>query len=50
MPDWPDPKADGTFPLVGTSIEREGKSPRFLKAARACRRLNPDPTGSVHGS
>jgi hypothetical protein len=50
MPDWPDPKADGTFPLVGTSLEREGKSPRYLKAARACARLNPDPTGSIHGS
>jgi hypothetical protein len=22
MPDWPDPKADGTFPLVGTSIRQ----------------------------
>jgi hypothetical protein len=50
MPDWPDPKADGTFPIVGTSIEREGKSSRFLRAARACRQLNPDPTGSIHGS
>jgi hypothetical protein len=50
MPDWPDPKADGTFPLAGTSFEREGKSPRFLKAARACARLNPDPSGSIHGS
>jgi hypothetical protein len=50
MPDWPDPKADGTFPVAGTALEREGKSPRFLKAARACARLNPDPTGSIHGS
>jgi Prokaryotic membrane lipoprotein lipid attachment site len=50
MPDWPDPKADGTFPLVGTSLVREGKSPRFLKAVRACRRFNPDPKGGIHGS
>jgi len=50
MPDWPDPKADGTFPLVGTSLEREGKSPRFLTAARACRQFNPDPKGGIHGS
>jgi hypothetical protein len=50
MPDWPDPKADGTFPLSGTSFEREGKSPRFLKAARACARFNPDPRGTFHGS
>jgi hypothetical protein len=50
MPDWPDPKADGTFPLSGTSIVREGKSPRFLRAARACKQLNPDPKGGIHGS
>jgi ABC-type sugar transport system ATPase subunit len=45
VPDWPDPKADGTFPFVGTALEREGKSPRVLAAARACRQLNPDPRG-----
>lgn len=50
MPDWPDPRADGTFPLSGTAFEREGKSPRFLKAARACARFNPDPSGTIHGS
>ncbi len=50
MPDWPDPKADGTFPVAGTALEREGKSPRFLTAARACKQLNPDPTGGIHGS
>ena len=50
MPDWPDPKPDGTFPLAGTSIEREGKSPRFIAAARACKALNPDPKGGIHGS
>jgi hypothetical protein len=50
MPDWPDPKPDGTFPLAGTAIDREGKSPRFIRAAQACRHLNPDPRGNVHGS
>jgi hypothetical protein len=48
--DWPDPKPDGTFPLAGTSLEREGKSPRFVAAGRACRHLNPDPNGRIHGS
>jgi len=50
MPDWPDPKADGTFPFAGSPLEREGKSLRFLRAARACKQLNPDPTGSIHAS
>jgi hypothetical protein len=50
MTDFPDPKPDGSFPLVGTSIEREGKSPRMLSAMRACRSLNPDPRGGIHGS
>jgi hypothetical protein len=50
VPDWPDPKADGTFPLVGTALEREGKSPRVIRAAQACKQLNPDPQGSIHGS
>jgi hypothetical protein len=50
MPDWPDPKADGTFPLAGTSLEQEGKSPRFIRASQACDRLNPDPRGRVYGS
>jgi hypothetical protein len=48
--DFPDPKADGTFPLSGTAIVREGKSPRILAAMRACRPLNPDPKGGIHGS
>jgi hypothetical protein len=50
VPEWPDPKADGTFPFRGTAIEREGKSPRVLAAGRACERLNPDPDGRIHGS
>jgi hypothetical protein len=47
---FPDPKADGTFPISGTSIEREGKSPRMLRAMRACKPFNPDPKGGFHGS
>jgi len=37
IPDFPDPKADGTFPLVGTTIANEGKSPRVLAAMQACK-------------
>jgi hypothetical protein len=50
VPEWPDPKADGTFPIVGTEIEREGKSPRVVRAGQACKELNPDPNGTIHGS
>jgi hypothetical protein len=50
VPDWPDPKPDGTFPIVGTAIEREGKSPRVIAAMQACQQLNPDPKGGIHGS
>jgi hypothetical protein len=50
VPEWPDPKADGSFPVSGTVIEREGKSPRIVRALRACRQFNPDPKGGIHGS
>ncbi len=36
IPDWPDPKADGSFPLRGTPLEAEGKSDRLIRAAEAC--------------
>ena len=36
IPEWPDPKADGTFPLIGTPLEAEGKSPRMIVASEAC--------------
>lgn len=36
IPDWPDPKADGSFPIIGTPLEREGKSPRMQRATEAC--------------
>lgn len=48
--EFPDPKADGTFPLSGTAIGREGKTPKLVAAMRACRQLNPDPKGGIHGS
>lgn len=37
VPDWPDPKADGTFPIVGTPLETEGKSRRIIDAQQACK-------------
>jgi hypothetical protein len=37
VPEWPDPKPDGTFPIVGTPLEGEGKSGRFLAADDACK-------------
>ncbi|WP_433042634.1 hypothetical protein [Dactylosporangium sp. CS-033363] len=36
---FPDPKPDGTFPLVGTPLEQEGKSERVLSAIDACKHL-----------
>jgi hypothetical protein len=36
MPDWPDPKPDGSFPIVGTPLAAEGKSPRMVAAMQAC--------------
>lgn len=33
---WPDPKSDGTFPLIGTPLLAEGKSQRVLDAMQAC--------------
>jgi hypothetical protein len=50
LADFPDPKADGTFPLAGTTIGREGKTPRIIRAMQACDRLNPDTKGRIYGS
>ncbi|MES9535930.1 hypothetical protein [Actinomadura sp. NPDC000600] len=36
IPEWPDPKADGTFPLMGTPLAAEGKSQRMVRATRPC--------------
>jgi hypothetical protein len=37
IPEWPDPLADGSFPLTGTPLESEGKSPRLMAAWEACK-------------
>jgi hypothetical protein len=37
VPEWPDPKSDGTFPLSGTPLATEGKSPRLVSAWLACK-------------
>jgi hypothetical protein len=47
--DFPDPKADGTFPIAGTSLGH-GKTPRIVGAMRACGQLNPDSKGRIYGS
>jgi hypothetical protein len=49
VPDFPDPKPDGTFPVAGTSLAR-GKTPENVRAGQACRQLNPDPRGRIYGS
>jgi hypothetical protein len=36
VPELPDPKSNGTFPIVGTPLEAEGKSQRMLDAMHAC--------------
>jgi ubiquitin len=47
--DFPDPLADGRFPLPASL--RAGKTPRLVQAMQACRQLNPDPKGRLefHG-
>jgi hypothetical protein len=39
IPDWPDPKADGSFPIIGTPLEAEGQSERFFNALDACKHI-----------
>ena len=36
IPEFPDPKPDGTFPLVGTPLEGQMKSPRLAAATDKC--------------
>jgi hypothetical protein len=40
MPSWPDPNADGTFPVT-PEIQAEGKSPLLLGAMQACDQYHP---------
>ncbi|MEV0820025.1 hypothetical protein [Nonomuraea rubra] len=34
IPEWPDPKSDGSFPIVGTPLD--GKTERVQRARQAC--------------
>jgi len=36
IPEFPDPKADGSFPVMGTPLAAEGKSARLLAVFQAC--------------
>jgi hypothetical protein len=45
MADFPDPQADGRFPLPASL--RGGKTPQFLRAMQACRQLNPNAKGRL---
>jgi hypothetical protein len=38
IPDWPDPRADGSFPVIGTPLGEQAKSPRLIAAYQACAR------------
>lgn len=37
VPEWPDPNADGAFPIAGTPLAAQAKSARVLNAEQACR-------------
>jgi hypothetical protein len=37
IPEWPDPKSDGSFPLARTALGLEGKSTRYVHATQACK-------------
>jgi hypothetical protein len=47
MADFPDPQADGRFPLPPSMQQVHGKTPQFLRANQACRQLNPNPKGRL---
>jgi hypothetical protein len=47
FPDWPDPKANGTFPAAQLPNQ---KTPALISAMQACDALNPDRGGHVYGS
>ncbi|HYN96725.1 MAG TPA: hypothetical protein VES42_23035, partial [Pilimelia sp.] len=49
VPDFPDPRPDGRFPIAGTSVEG-GKTPALARALAACRQENPDPKGGFVGA
>jgi hypothetical protein len=39
LPDWPDPNADGTFPIAGTPLQSQLDSEPFFAAVDACKHL-----------
>jgi hypothetical protein len=48
LPDWPDPRPDGTFQLAGTPYATMGKSGPVLTALDACRQY--DTFGGIRGA
>jgi hypothetical protein len=36
IPNWPDPKSDGSFPISGLSLGDPKKSPVIMTATNAC--------------
>lgn len=48
LPDWPDPRPDGTFRLAGTPYANMGKTGPVLTALQACRAY--DTFGGIRGS
>jgi hypothetical protein len=40
LPQWPDPRADGSFPLASTPYAHMGKSGPVLTALQACRQYD----------
>jgi len=48
LPDWPDPRSDGTFQLAGTPYANMGKTGPVLTAIQACRAY--ETFGGVRGS
>jgi hypothetical protein len=47
MADFPDPQADGRFPLPPSLQQAHGKTPQFLRANQACRQPNPNQKGRL---
>jgi hypothetical protein len=39
IPEWPDPRADGSFPIAGTPLADETKSARVQAATQACKQF-----------
>ena len=48
LPDWPDPRPDGTFRLAGTPYATMGKTGPVLNGIQACRAY--DTFGGIRGS